>query len=115
MRYAHINTTDKALLYETWVNGMYFSKREQYFESVGRDYKLDEKIMPMPGQKVVKFYNEDFLDQNQIVGAPKFEFGLKIRFGTRQNIFLTAQVSFDREKFDFWRPKLVLVQKKFDF
>ena len=65
MRYAHINTTDKALLYETWVNGMYFSKREQYFESVGRDYKLDEKIMPMPGQKVVKFYNEDFLDHNQ--------------------------------------------------
>ena len=67
MRYVNINNIDKVLFHETWVNSLYFQKREQKFESVGRDFKLDETVMKLPN-KVTKFYTEyciDAKDENE--------------------------------------------------
>ena len=36
MRKVAINNVEKTLFHETWVNGLYFAKREQSYESVGR-------------------------------------------------------------------------------
>ena len=36
MRKCSINNVEKTLFHETWVNGLYFAKREQNYESVGR-------------------------------------------------------------------------------